>query len=245
MRRVGSVLFITALLAGTTALMVTSCSSGPSGLRAPARVPAPRPGPVSSGTWDIDGVGQPAALVAILPVGNPRTTFSFLLVVRAARYGTQTVPFAATSVKDMPPDGPVIIGTADAAGDGHSELFVQVDSGCCTEFWTIFRLVDGRIRQVTVSGYPVRLGVGGTVMNNGGFSCEGPDHDVVIYGYSNQVASPANVTFLATRDTYRWAGANLVLVSREQTTIHGAQSPELGTYSRVSCGDLSAFRGEL
>jgi hypothetical protein len=192
-----------------------------------------------SGSWDIDGGGRPAA-VTIEPVGNPQTTSSFLLAVRLA-LSTQTVPFTATSVKDMPPGGPVIIGTADAAHDGHPELFVQVDAGCCTEFWTIFRLVDGNVRQMSISGQPVRLAVGGSVMNNGGFSCDGPD--LAVYAYSEGDTAG---TFLTIRDTYRWVGAALVLRSHQQTTVHASPGgPELAKYSGVACGGLSTSRGEL
>ena len=193
----------------------------------------------SSGAWAIDGFGQPAASATIVPVGNPKTTFHFLLVVRTPRYGTQTVPFTATSVKDMPPSGPVIVGAANAAKDGHTELFVLVDTGCCTQFWTIFRLVSGHIVQVDLSGAPVRLGVGGSVMDNGGFSCDGKY--LVTYSYTNQVASPTLVTFLTTRDTYRWAGSTLVLLSQRQATIRGEQNPELAKYSGVACGGLPQY----
>jgi len=192
-----------------------------------------------SGTWAIDGLAQPAARVTIVPVGGAQTTFSFLLVVRTASYGTQTVPFTATSVRDMPPDGPVIVGTADAAKDGHTELFVMVDTGCCTQFWTIFRLVGGHIAQVSLSGAPMRLSVGGSVMLNFGFSCNGPY--LVTYSYAGRAGSPAPLTFLGTRDIYRWAGASLVLVSQRHEKIRGLTNPELAAYSGVSCGGLPQY----
>jgi hypothetical protein len=181
---------------------------------------------------------RPAARVAIVPVGNARTTTSFLLVVHTTS-GTQTVPFSATSAAGMPPFGPVIVGAADAAKDGHTELFVMVDAGCCTEFWTIFRLVDGHIVQVNLDGAPVRLAVGGSVMDNGGFSCAGPY--LVTYTYAYESTSGTRMKFLATRDTYRWAGARLLLVSQRQTTIRGERNPELARYSGVSCGGLPQY----
>jgi hypothetical protein len=190
-------------------------------------------------TWAVDGPGQPLARVTLVPVGNARTTFSFLLVVQTARYGTQTVPFSAASVTGMPPLGPVAVGAADAAKDGHTELFVMVDAGCCTEFWTVFRLVGGRVLQVKLGGAPVRIAVGGSVTDNAGFSCTGPH--LVTYNYAYQAASGTGETFLATRDTYRWAGASLVLVSQRKTTIRGAQNPELAQYSGVSCGALPQY----
>jgi hypothetical protein len=175
-----------------------------------------------------------------VPVGHARTTSSFLLVVHLTRLGTQTVPFTATSVTDMPPDGPVIVGAADAAHDGHAELFVQVDAGCCTEVWAIFRLVDGHVRQMTTSGYPIALAVGGSALDNGGFSCAGPD--LVVYFYDEQSGGPTAYTFQAIRDMYRWAGATLVLVSRQATTIRGTPAdPALAKYSGVSCGNLPQY----
>ena len=217
-------------------------SSGSSGNVA-AKAAAPSMGQASLGQpvlWDIDGDGRPdtATLVA---VGNAETTSSFQLVVHLTRLGIQTVPFTATSAQFMPPHGPVIIGAADAAHDGHAELFVQVDSGCCTEYWTIFRLVDGQVRQMIMAGHPVRIAVGGAVTNNAGFSCASAD--LVVYAY--QAGTTAG-TFLASRQTYRWAGVALVLASRQQTTIHGtADDPVLARYSGVTCGGLSSARGEL
>jgi hypothetical protein len=197
------------------------------------------PSGASAGTWAIDGPGQPAAPVSIVPVGHARTTFSFLLVVRTATHGTQTVPFSANSAIDMSPLGPVVVGAANAAKDGHTELFVLVDAGCCTEFWTIFRLVNGHVVQVKLAGVPVRLAVGGTVTDNGGFSCAGPN--LVTSAYAYRAKSGTHETFLATRDTYRWAGASLLLLSQRQTTIRGAQNPELAQYSGVSCGALPQY----
>ena len=222
--------------AGRSAPASASLSALPS-TSGPSAAVIPSAG--GSWAWPIDGFGRPAASVTIVPVGNAQTTVSFLLVVHSARYGTQAVPFYATSVKDMPPHGPVIVGAADAAKDGHTELFVMVDAGCCTEFWTIFRLVSGHIVQMSVSGAPVRLGVGGSVMDNGGFSCAGPD--LVTYWYAAQPASGNRVTFLAYRDTLRWAGSTLVIVSVRQATIRGVQNPGLADYSGVSCGGLPQY----
>jgi hypothetical protein len=190
-------------------------------------------------SWDIDGDGRPDT-ATIVPVGNARTTASFLLVVHLTRFATQTVPFTGISVAGIPPRGPVIVGAADAAHDGHTELFVQVDAGCCTEFWAIFRLVDGHIRQMTTAGRPVALGVGGSLLDNGGFSCAGPD--LVVSSYHEQSGGPTVYTFRAIRDTYRWAGAALVLASRQTAIIRGTPAdPALAGYSGVSCGSLPQY----
>jgi hypothetical protein len=193
--------------------------------------------------WDVDGDGRPDK-ATIVPVGNAKETSSFLLVVNLTKLGTQRVPFTAASQTDMPPHGPVIIGATDAAHDGHAEIFVQVDSSCCSEYWAIFRLVDGHIKQMTISGYPVAIAVGGSVLNNGGLSCTGPD--LVIHFYDEQSGGPTVYRFQAVNDTYRWVGAALVLVSRHTTVIRGPPSdPALAKYTGVTCGGLSASSGEL
>jgi len=139
---------------GPLAAQTTSADrSVPSG-----KVLAPLPAP--SAGWDMDGDGRP-------------DTATIIPVVHLTRLGTQAVPFAATSQTGMPPRGPVIVGAADAAHDGHAELFVQVDAGC--------RLANGHLRQMTVSGAPVAFAVGGSILDNGGFSCAGPDLVVSFY----------------------------------------------------------------
>ena len=233
--------------AAPSAALSTAVSAGPSPPSAtPSASPSANrpaaagiPSVTNSAAWAIDGPGKPTSTVSIVPAGNVRTTVHFLLVVRTTARGTQTVPFSATSVTGMPPLGPVVVGAANAAKDGHTELFVLVDAGCCTEFWTIFRLVNGHIVQVRLAGAPVRLAVGGSVTANGGFSCSGPN--LVTYTYAHQAASGTRESFLATRDTYRWVGASLLLVSQRQTTILGAQNPELAQYSGVSCGALPQY----
>jgi hypothetical protein len=218
---------------------VTLVSAPASSAVPPGAALAPAPSAASSGASRAKAAypSLDTRSATIVPVGNAKTTSSFRLVVHLTRLGTQSVPFTATSMTGMPPNGPVIVGEADAAHDGHAQLFVLVDAGCCTEFWTIFRLVDGRVRQMTMSGQPVRLAVGGTVMDNGGFSCAGPG--LVTYAYQPGITAGA---FLATRDTYRWAGATLVLASHQQTTIHGTVSdPALTRYTGVSCGALPQY----
>jgi hypothetical protein len=228
--------------AASPASQPTTAAASPSALPSPDRPAAAdaTPSLTAPAAWAINGFGQSAARVTIVPVGNAKTTASFLLVVHTAANGTQAVPFAATPQADMPPFGPVVVGAANAAKDGHTELFVLVDAGCCTEFWTIFRVVDGHVVQVSLAGAPVRLAVGGSVMDNGGFSCNGPN--LVTYTYAYQPTTGTRVTFLATRNTYRWAGAALVLVSHRQVTIRGAQNPALAAYSGVSCGGLPQYQ---
>jgi hypothetical protein len=175
----------------------------------------------------------------IVPVGNPRTTNNFQLVVSMSTGGTQTVPFTAQTAVVMPPKGPVVVGIADAGPDRQAAIFVLVDSGAATEFWTIFTPVHGRVTQATMSGRPLSLSVGGSVLVNSGFAC-GAGGDLVSYGYSN--ANSADTSWNVQRSTYRWAGASLVLVSRMHRTIRAsASSPQLAQYAFVRCGGLPQY----
>lgn len=233
-RRIGALLAAAALIAGggVTARALTRGTLPRATYGAASRAAlAPHVSPSApGGTAHVPSPAVAPEATAIVPVGDAATTTRFLLVAYIAGSGPQTVPFTAASAAVMPPGGPAVIGAADAAGDGHPEIFVQVGRGCCAAFWTIFRLVDGRLRQVSLYGRPVELAVGGSVVTGGGFSCRGPD--LVAYGYQAEKAG----TFLVTRTTYRWAGAALVLVSRHQTTI---RAPVLADYRAVSCGDLT------
>ena len=136
------------------------------------------PAPVTSAA-DI----SPADAAVIRPLGDAGTTSRFLLVVRTAGSGTQSVPFTATRTQGMPATGPVVVGSAEVAGDGQAEVFVLLDGGCCTQFWTIFRLVDGHLAQVNLSGRPVELPVGGTVAGSSGFK-RTTTHGAVLLKYT-------------------------------------------------------------
>jgi len=269
MRRAGAALLSAAVLAGggVTVLAVAS-GTGPaatmlagqqpgskplSGTDRVARLapasypvhmamPAPQDEPDMIQAVDSDHVTHtgPAGLLAtatIVPQGPAATTDSFRLVVRLTTGAAQTIRFTATSAQDMPPLGPVVIGWTDASGIGSREIFVQVSKGSSTTSWAIFRLVNGRLKQITMAGRPALLTVGGGPAAGGGFSC--PGEHLVVYGYHARGAA----AFAATIDTYRWAGARLVLTSHRQTTIYGTvQNPQLDRYQTVSCGGLDPSR---
>ena len=115
---------------------------------------------------------------------------------------------------------------------------MKVDSGASTQFWTIFKLVGRRIRQVTVQGQPVRLAVNESVTHQGGFRCDGARFVIVGEG----VEIPGYTTWIYERATYAWSGAALVLVSKQtdRATIAQPANPP-AAYSGVSCGDLPQY----
>lgn len=171
-----------------------------------------------------------------MPLGTGDHSTRFLLVVPMTRLGTQKIPFTAAPAIKMPPAGPRVAGSVDADSDGRAEIYVMVDSGASTQTWTIFKLLNGHITQVTMSGRPVQLPVGGSVMDNFGFSCNGPHADLVTYSYG---ATSNPKSWAVERATYRWAGSRLALVSERHKTIRASYtSPRLAEHAGVRCGDL-------
>jgi hypothetical protein len=213
-RASAALLAVAALAGGGAATLVAAAGSAPAQLGAAAALPYPEP-VLATPTADV----SPGGPVVIRRVGNAMMTSRFVLMVRTVSSGTQSVPFTAV---------PVVVGSADAAGNGAAEIFVQVDEGGGKQFWTIFRLVNGQLTQVQMSGRPVELAVGGTVLGHSWFSCNSAAGELVIYGYRT------GGTSLVT-GTYRWAGASLVLVSKQHTTLRGPWPAE---YTGVSCGGL-------
>ena len=194
--------------------------------------------PPGARDWDVDGDGRTDS-AHVVPLGKGGLNTKFLLVVQMTRLGIQKIPFTAAPSIKMPPAGPRVVGSVDADSDGRAEIFVIVDSGASTQTWTIFKLVIGRITHVTMSGGPVQLPVGGSVTVNSGFSCEGPHADLVAYSYG---AKSNPKSWAVERDTYRWAGSRLVVLSKRQQTIRtSSTSPRLAKYAGVRCGDLPQF----
>jgi hypothetical protein len=232
-RRASAVLLAIAMIAGGG---VTALAMAPAG--APARLGALAPVPATSAA-DVGAVPANAAQgQSRSPAISANEQAGAKAQAGANVHGGAST--AAPSAGDLSglKSQPEVIGSADAAGNGLPEIFVLLDKGCCQQLWTIFRLVNGHLTQVTMAGKPVELAVGGTVMDSAGFSCGGSAHDLVTYGYRNESAGK----FLATRATYRWAGARLVLVSRQQATIQAAApSAQLARYTGVSCGDLPQY----
>jgi hypothetical protein len=66
---------------------------------------------------------------------------------------------------------PDILGVADVDRDGRGEVFVKVDQGASTEFFTIVRVVAGRLTQMRLGGEPLKLALFGSVTHNSVVGC--------------------------------------------------------------------------
>jgi hypothetical protein len=182
-------------------------------------------GPTSFGSWDIDGDGRvDTARLTYLGGSGPN---NWKLVVEMTSLGRQTIPFMGSPAGTTA--SPAIVGSVDADEDGYAEIFVKVDAGASTAFWTIFRLTDGHLLQVTTNGQPLRLAIGGTVTHTAGFECSGAQFVTI----GESVTPPDYKTWNYERDTYTWNGAVLVLASKQ--TGQAASAID----STVKCGDLS------
>jgi hypothetical protein len=211
----------------------TSVSAGPSPTAPSPRISA---APRWQAASDVDGDGRPdrARLVYLGGYGPD----NWGLVVNMTALGQQTVRFTGGPVLPGNTAAPTIAGSADASRDGHAEIFVKVDSGASTQFWTIFKLVGRQLRQVTSQGRPVRLAVNGTLTHQDGFRCDGARFVTV----SEATEPPAYTKWTYQRDTYAWSGAGLVLLSRRTGAVTSSQpgSPP-AAYSGVSCGALPQY----
>jgi hypothetical protein len=229
-QRFGAVLLAIATLAGgSAAVLVAAAVSAPARLAAAPASPAPATSPAYATSDDANATA--VGPTAIRHLGNGALTSRFLLTAWTVRSGARSIPFTVAQTRGMPAATPEVVGSADAAGDGATEIFVLVNEGCCKQVWTIFRLVNGHLTQVSLHGRPVELTVGDTV-GSSGFSCDGVTHELVVYGdRAGAQAGP----FLA---TYRWAGASLVPVSRQ----HVQHLPQLTRFTdEVACGALPQY----
>jgi hypothetical protein len=231
MSRVGCMIaggIAAALLAGCTPSAPATQAARPSSAISPARG--------WQAVGDVDGDGRPdrARLVYLGGYGPD----NWELVVDMTALGQQAVRFTGDPVLPGNTAAPTIAGSADADRDGHADIFVKVDSGASTQFWTIFTLAGRHIRQVTVQGQPVRLAVGGSVTHQGGFRCDGTRFVIVSEG----VELPGYTTWDYERDTYAWSGAELVPVSEQAGRVTSSRpgNPP-AAYSGVACGDLPQY----
>jgi len=218
----------------TTSTAATPSATSPPASAGPSPAISPTPGWQAAGDVDGDGRRDRARLVYLGGYGPG----NWELVVDMTTLGQQTVRFTGDPVLPGNTAAPTIAGSADAGRDGHADIFVKVDSGASTQFWTIFKLVGRQIRQVTSQGQPVRLAVGGSVTHQGGFRCDGAQFVTV----SEATEPPGYTTWTYERDTFAWSGAELVPVSKRTGQVTSARpgSPP-AAYSGISCGDLPQY----
>jgi hypothetical protein len=180
---------------------------------------------ITARDWDIDGDGRPDRGQLVFLGGSGPNNWE--LVVTMTSLGRQIVPF--TGQIALPGSIDVTIaGSVDADHDGHAEVFVMDSSGASTQSWTIFKLADRHLVQVTAASQPVDLKAGGSVTHLDGFRCAGS----TLITTSETTGPPDYKTISFRRTTYAWHGARLQQTSQQTGTFTGTVK------AAVDCGDL-------
>ena len=203
-------------------------SSAPTSSPPPSTSPPPSARPPAERTaadWDIDGDSRPDDGRLVFLGGTGPNNWQ--LVVDLSRLGRQTIPF--TGQIALPGSADLsIAGSVDADHDGHAEIFVMDQYGANTESWTIFKLGDQHIVQVSAASQPVDLTVGGSVTHADGFRCAGG----TLTTTSEALVPPEDKTLSYRRTTYAWDGVQLRQTSQQNGTFTGPLD------AGVDCGDL-------
>jgi hypothetical protein len=113
-----------------------------------------------------------------------------------------------------------ILGVVDLDGDGTGEIFVTIDYGASTTFFTIVRLVDSKLAQMALNGEPVSFALFGSVAHQSAVGCD--SGQLITAGWST---NDQFQTFDAERNVFRLRGAQLVLAQR---TTHTFEADDMG-----------------
>ncbi len=157
--------------------------------------------PAKPGDVDGDGIADTVTTTAD---GSGSTA---TVVADLSRLGRQTVSVATTYP-------PAILGIVDVDKDGYSEIFVQVDQGASTAFFTVIKLVNGRLTQVTLDGQLARLALGGSVMHISSLGCTNGHLIEASWNSSDQAQ-----TYQGELDVYGFSGSQMVLLSKTTHTF--------------------------
>jgi hypothetical protein len=159
---------------------------------------------------DVDGDGKLDQLALELRDGRP------FLIASLTRLGKQDVPVAGldAALFEDKPQGPRVLGVVDIDRDGFGEVFAEIDHGASTSFFTLFKLIDGRLVQMTLDGKPVRLPLGGSVAHFDAIGCG--TGKLVVAGWGRRESCPNAQTGCqgGDRRTYVLDGPRLHLVSK-------------------------------
>lgn len=124
----------------------------------------------------------------------------------------------------MNPPGALLLGTADADGDGRSEVFVRSTAGAATQFATVFRYVAGHLQVVTLNGEQTRLAYGGTVTHEDAWVVGWRGTPIVTWSG----ASTDDKTYPGTLRYYTFRGTTMDLLRTRTYTVTSDNPPPHG-----------------
>lgn len=218
----------------TTPAPVTTTPPARTATPTPSAVPT-RPVKVPATDGDVDGDGK-RDQVTIATAPNADGIWG--VTIKLSALGTRRGQVHAESER------PRLVGVVDADGDGFGEVFLAIGQGASTAFWGVLRFVDGVVREVTLSGQPLQLAIGGSVNHGDGFACReevkaNRGRELVVYSGDTF----DGVTWEGTVKTYTWSRGTVVgLRERTETFPVGAagDDPRLRPYYDADCGSLAA-----
>jgi hypothetical protein len=172
---------------------------------------------------DVDGDGKPDKVTIswnrIAVTGPSQSPTYATVTAHLTRLGDQTVivPVSAWLLSPKSSERPAILGVVDLDHDGYGEILVQTDHGASTVLFTILKLVDGRLTQITLDGQPVGLQVTGSVGHPATIGCAGGQlTQNLLQGNWDRTAFDR---YDGERDVYAFRGSQLVLVSKTTHTF--------------------------
>jgi hypothetical protein len=194
----------------------------------------------SSATGDFDGDGSKDRVFSYGLMGrrlksNPDwydTTWYLRVVFSDGRTITVTAP---TEMKFGMGLFPRLAGTADADGDGKSEIFFahEVGNGATLSIYAL----DGRsLRQVYEPPRPFAFSVAGSINFRSGMSCEGTSEDPRLVVRTAEVTEGGG--FHVTTTGYRWTAQSTVTQASFDEADVGSDDPALKEVQRLSCRGL-------
>jgi hypothetical protein len=182
---------------------------------------------------DVDGDAVPDQVTTTLD------DTAFTVIADMTTLGRQSVVVANAELlllaNEVSQGRPVIYGVVDVDGDGRAEIFAETDHGASTAFFTIIKIVRGRMVQVMLEDTPVELTFAGSVRHYQLLGCD--TGELVWAGFGSEDDDLA--TFESVRIVYRFAGAELEQVAK--TTHTFTANPD----GSLDPGELAAFGYDL
>jgi hypothetical protein len=87
------------------------------------------------------------------------------LVAELSRLGRRKLKIASAIADTR------VLGVVDINHDGYGEIFIEIDHGASTRFFTLFRLIGEQMVQITLDGRPVSMPLGGSVTHYDVLGC--------------------------------------------------------------------------
>lgn len=189
---------------------------------------------------DVDGDGRSDRVVAFAATNEGGEPLRWRLRLALGSGDVEVQPLGAGSTTSYP----VLLGGADANGDGTDEVFAKVrthlyHSGATHDIG-IYTFDRGRLRRVESGGIPLDVPIGGVSYFGEGAECRDVDDDGVPELQLLRVDGVMEDEQRTLVRTYRWDGARVVFVHRHTGSFAktGYDDPRLLRFYQLHCFGL-------